>query len=259
MSETFFVNIVSIFPEFFDGPIGVSLPGRALESGRLSMKVYDPRDFLAPGERVDDYPFGGGPGMVMKAEPVIAAVESISPERRGAVLVMSASGERFTQRRAEELAQGAGITLVCGRYEGIDQRAIEHLRALEVSVADCVLAGGEAAALVVLESVVRLLPGVMGNVESAREESYVMGLLEYPQYTRPRVVRGLEVPEVLLSGDHAAVARWRRGQAIVRTAARRPDLIAQAVKSGLVSEEELEELGISLSLPPQIAAEWGQR
>lgn len=239
MSAPFAVNIVSIFPEFFEGPLGVSLVGRAVENGTVSVEIYNPKDFVEAGARVDDYPFGGGPGMVLRAEPVVGAVEAIPAERRRRVLAMSASGIPFRQRDAAELAGAGGMTIICGRYEGVDQRAFEVSGAVEFSVGDCVLAGGEAAALVVLESTIRLLPGIMGNVESGREESHVTGLLEYPQYTRPRVVRGLEVPEVLLSGDHAAVAEWRRRRSLLKTATYRMDLLTEAVRAGLVGEEEL--------------------
>lgn len=239
MSNPFVINIVSIFPEFFESPLRVSLIGRAEEAERISIEIYNPKHFVETGERVDDYPFGGGPGMVIRAEPVVRAVESIPETRRSKVLAMSAAGRPFRQRDAEELAQGKGMTIICGRYEGVDQRALEVVGAFEYSVADCVLAGGEAAALVVVESTVRLLPGVMGNVESAADESHVAGLLEYPQYTRPRVVRGLEVPDVLLSGDHAAVAEWRRRQSLLRTASNRMDLLAASIEAGRVGEDEL--------------------
>jgi tRNA (guanine37-N1)-methyltransferase len=240
LKTAYSINIVSIFPEFFEGPLGVSLLGKARERGLISIEIHNPKDFVERGERVDDYPFGGGPGMVLRAEPVIAAVESISPDRRGKVVAMSASGRLFSQKDAEDLACGGGLTIICGRYEGVDQRAFEILGAVEYSIGDFVLAGGEAAALVVLESTTRLLPGVMGNIESAASESHADGLLEYPQFTRPRVVRGLEVPEVLLSGNHSAVADWRRRQSLLKTAAHRMDLLLDAVRRGLIGEDELQ-------------------
>jgi tRNA (guanine37-N1)-methyltransferase len=237
---TFAINIVSIFPSYFDSPLRISLIGRAIEGGLLEVVLVDPKDFLREGERVDDYPYGGGPGMIMRAEPLIEAVESIPDSRRGPVVFMSAAGYRFDQARAQKLAEGNALTVVCGRYEGVDQRAVEATGGVELSVADAVLAGGEAAALVVIEAVARLIEGTIGNRESLAEESFSGGLLEYPQYTRPRVVRELEVPAVLLSGDHQAVAKWRRRQALVRTAQRRPDLLRRAVRSELVRREELE-------------------
>ncbi len=240
MDPSFVINIVSIFPEYFESPLGVSLIGKALESKKIAVAFYDPKDFLGEGERIDDYPFGGGPGMVMRAEPVIRAVESIPESKRGRIIAMSASGRRFTQRDAEELSSGTGVTIICGRYEGIDQRALDATGAVEYSVADCVLAGGEAGALVVIESTARLLPGFMGNLESPLQESHSSGLLEFPHYTRPRVVRGMPVPEVLLSGDHGAVARWRREQSLLKTANNRKDLLARAIREGRISKEEIE-------------------
>ena len=176
---------------------------------------------------VDDAPFGGGAGMVMAPEPLFAAVEAADPVRP--LLLLSASGRRFDQTIARELAAGPGFSLVCGRYEGVDQRVADHLCDGELSVGDFVLAGGEAAALVVVEAVVRLVPGVMGNDDSALDESFTDGLLEYPQYTRPADFRGHTVPPVLLSGDHARIERWRRAQALRRTLTRRPDLLTQPV------------------------------
>lgn len=238
----FTINFVSVFPEYFDSPLRCSLVGKAVEQGLVRVRAIDPRLFMEDGERIDDYPYGGGPGMVMRAEPIIAAVESIPAGERGRVLLMSAAGIPFTQEMAEELASCDGLTLVCGRYEGIDQRAVDVLEAVEVAVSDAVLAGGEAAALVIAEATLRLVEGVVGNTESLRDESFVSGLLEYPHYTRPRVVRGLKVPEVLLSGDHGAIARWRRDQAILRTASRRPDLLERAIEAGNVGRDEVARL-----------------
>ena len=193
--------------------------------GILDLRLHDPRDHTDDRHRtVDDAPFGGGPGMVMRPEPLFAAVESAQPPRP--LLLLSASGRRFDQAMARELGGGDGFSLVCGRYEGVDQRVADHLCDGEVSVGDVVLAGGEAGALVMIEAVTRLLPGVMGNDASADEESFADGLLEYPQYTRPAAYRGWEVPEVLRSGDHARIAEWRRASARRRTADRRPDLLA---------------------------------
>jgi len=221
----FRVDVFSIFPEWFAGPLDASLLGRARADGVLDVRVHDPRDHTADRHRsVDDAPYGGGAGMVMTPGPLFAAVEAVAPARP--LLLLTPSGDRFDQRRARALAGGAGFSLVCGRYEGVDQRVADHLCDGEVSVGDYVLAGGEAAAAVVIDAVARLLPGVMGNEASATEESFSAELLEYPHYTRPAEFRGYEVPEVLRTGDHDRVARWRRAQALRRTLARRPELLA---------------------------------
>ena len=218
------VDVFSIFPEYLAGPLGLSLLGRARERGLLDVRVHDPRDWAADRHRsVDDTPFGGGAGMVMMPEPLFAAVEATVPPRP--LLLLSASGRRFDQTAARELAASGGFSLLCGRYEGVDQRVADHLCDGELSVGDFVLAGGEAAALVVVEAVTRLVPGVMGNDESASDESFTDGLLEYPQYTRPAEFRGHGVPDVLRSGDHSRIARWRRARALERTLERRPDLL----------------------------------
>ncbi|HTL87405.1 MAG TPA: tRNA (guanosine(37)-N1)-methyltransferase TrmD [Acidimicrobiia bacterium] len=218
------IDVFTIFPEYLDTPLRVSLLGRAQETGLLDVRLHDPRDDTNDKHRsVDDEPFGGGAGMVMTPEPLFAAVERVDPARP--LFLLSASGRRFDQACARELAAGDGFSLICGRYEGVDQRVADHLCDDELSVGDFVLAGGEAAALVVIEAVTRLLPGVMGNADSARDESFNDSLLEYPQYTRPAVFRGWEVPEVLRSGDHGRIAAWRAEQARERTRARRPELI----------------------------------
>jgi tRNA (guanine37-N1)-methyltransferase len=218
------IDVFSIFPEYLEPPLRVSLLGRARETGLLDVRLHDPRDDTTDRHRsVDDEPFGGGAGMVMTPEPLFAAVERVAPPRP--LFLLSASGRRFDQTCARELAAGDGFSLICGRYEGVDQRVADHLCDDELSVGDFVLAGGEAAALVVIEAVVRLLPGVMGNAESARDESFNESLLEYPQYTRPAVFRGWEVPEVLRSGDHGRIAAWRAEQARQRTRERRPELL----------------------------------
>ncbi|MER3396363.1 MAG: tRNA (guanosine(37)-N1)-methyltransferase TrmD [Acidimicrobiia bacterium] len=261
LNPRFTLNIVSIFPQYFDGPLDVSLVGRARERGVVHVSILNPKDFVEAGQRVDDYPYGGGAGMVVRAEPVIRAVESIPSSRRGRILAMSAAGRPFRQSEAEELSRSSAVTIICGRYEGIDQRAFELLGAEEFSVVDCVLAGGEAAALVVAEATIRLIPGVMGNLESAEDESHVTGVLEYPHYTRPRVIRGLEVPPVLVSGDHDAVARWRREQSLLKTARYRMDLLSKAIKAGLVSPDEakwLEEQGIRLAGPARLSEAHGK-
>ena len=223
------VDVFTIFPEYLAGPLGTSLLGRARERGLLDLRVHDIRDWTDDRHRsVDDTPFGGGAGMVMTPGPLFAAVEAVEPPRP--LLLCAAAGRRFAQPMAQELAAGQGFSLLCGRYEGVDQRVADHLCDGEISVGDYVLAGGEAAALVVIEAVARLVTGVMGNEESADQESFagaaeVGALLEYPQYTRPAEFRGWSVPEVLRSGDLGRVDRWRRAQALRRTLERRPDLL----------------------------------
>ena len=226
------IDVFSIFPEFFSGPFDASLLGRARANGLLDLRLHDPRDFATDRHRtVDDTPYGGGAGMVMTPGPIFEAVEAADPPRP--LFLLAASGRRFDQALARDLAAGPGFSLLCGRYEGVDQRVADHLCDGELSVGDFVLAGGEAAAVIVVDAVARLVPGVMGNDESGGEESFSgtweggsvgTPLLEYPQYTRPLEFRGHEVPEVLRSGDHAKVARWRRTQSLRRTLERRPDL-----------------------------------
>ena len=219
------IDVFSAFPEYFETPLRASLLGRARERNLLDVRVHDLREYATDRHRsLDDAPFGGGAGMVMLPEPLFAAVESVQPPRP--LLLLSAAGERFAQPRAAQLAAAPGFSLLCGRYEGVDQRVAEHLCDGELSIGDYVTAGGEVAALVVIEAVTRLVPGVMGNAESATDESHVDGLLEYPHYTRPAEFRGWAVPEIVRSGDHARVDRWRRAQALHRTRARRPDLLA---------------------------------
>jgi tRNA (guanine37-N1)-methyltransferase len=212
------VDVFTIFPGFFAGALETSLLGRARERGLLDVRLHDPRDWTSDRHRA----VGGGAGMVMMPEPLFAAVEAVDPPRP--LWLLSAAGRRFDQALARELAGGAGFSLLCGRYEGVDQRVADHLCDGELSVGDYVLAGGEAAALVVIEAVARLVPEVMGNEASAGDESFADGLVEYPQYTRPAQFRGWSVPEVLRSGDHGRIARWRRAQALRRTLERRPDL-----------------------------------
>ena len=234
----FRIDVFTIFAEYLEGPLDVSLVGKARAAGDVDVRLHDPRNATTDKHRsVDDEPFGGGAGMVMMPGPLFDAVEAAEPARP--LLLLSASGRRFSQRIAEELAAGDGFSLVCGRYEGVDQRVADHLCDGELSVGDFVLAGGEAAALIVIEAVVRLRPGVMGNAASASEESFSDSLLEYPQYTRPASFHGWEVPEVLRSGDHGRIARWRHAQALRRTLARRPDLLARpltAAEQGLLDE-----------------------
>jgi tRNA (guanine37-N1)-methyltransferase len=224
------VDVVSIFPEYL-APLGLSLPGKAQAAGLLDVHVHDLRGWAHDRHRtVDDTPYGGGAGMVMRPEPWGEALDELVEDPHGTVLVVpTPSGSLFTQRTAAELATTERLVFACGRYEGIDQRVLEHaatrMPVREVSLGDYVLNGGEAAALVVIEAVVRLLPGFMGNADSLVEESHAGGLLEYPVYTRPPTWRGLDVPSVLLSGDHGAIAAWRQEQSVRRTAERRPDLL----------------------------------
>lgn len=227
------IDVFTIFPEYLAGPLAASLLGRARDRGLLDLRVHDLRDWSEDRHRsVDDPPFGGGAGMVMTPGPIFAAVEAVVPPRP--LLLCSAAGRPFDQAFARDLADGEGFSLLCGRYEGVDQRVADHLCDGEVSVGDVVLAGGEVASLVVVEAVARLVPGVMGNEESGAEESFSDGLLEYPHYTRPAEFRGWAVPEVLRSGDHGRVRRWRRAEALRRTLQRRPDLLGRP----LVAEEE---------------------
>jgi tRNA (guanine37-N1)-methyltransferase len=224
------IDVITIFPELFDPFRDTSLIGQARSEGRIAFEAHDLRDWTRDRHRtVDDTPFGGGPGMVMKPEPLVEAIEALAGVKgersRTRVILMSPQGVRFNQREAVRLARFDHLVLVCGRYEGVDQRAIELAVDEELSVGDYVLAGGEVAALVVIEATTRLVPGVMGNPESVQRESFEQDLLEGPQYTRPAVFRGLEVPAVLRSGHHEEIARWRAEQARARTRERRPDLI----------------------------------
>ena len=220
---TWRVSVLTLFPAMFPGPIGQSLAGRALQTGLWSLDVTNIRDFADDRHRtVDDTPFGGGPGMVLRADIVDAAVHAVADGRP--VLCLTPRGRRLTQADARRFAAAPGVILLCGRYEGVDQRVIEARAMDEISIGDYVLSGGELAAMVLLDSVVRLLPGVIGAAESALDESFSAGLLEYPQYTRPADWQGRRVPEVLLSGHHAAVAAWRRAEAERITRDRRPDL-----------------------------------
>ena len=237
------IDVFTIFPGLVEAFTGASLVGKAAADGDLDLRVHDLRAQATDVHRsVDDAPFGGGAGMVFLPGPVFDSVEAVGPPRP--LLLLGPGGRRLDQAYAAELASLDGFSLLCGRYEGVDERVHEHLVDGEVSIGDYVLAGGEVAAMVVIEAVGRLVPGVMGNEASVEDESFSTGLLEYPQYTRPAEFRGWEVPEVLRSGDHARVARWRRAQAIARTIQRRPDLIAAR---GGVSDEErswLEEFGL---------------
>lgn len=221
------IDILTIFPEYFSGVLSTSLLGKAIARGTLDVRLHQLRDYTTDKHRtVDDTPYGGGHGMVMKIEPLVTALEAISPPDAHRIL-FSARGHRFTQQVAQRLAGLESLVLVCGRYEGVDERIEDYVHE-QLCIGDYVLSGGEAAAAVVIDAVSRLVPGVIGNEGSLHEESFSAGMLEYPQYTRPEVFRGKRVPDVLLSGNHAEVARWRREAAAATTAARRPDLLAPA-------------------------------
>jgi tRNA (guanine37-N1)-methyltransferase len=218
-------TVLTLFPEMFPGPLGVSLAGKALASGRWTLEARDIRAAATDRHRsVDDTPAGGGPGMVLRADVLAAAIDAADVAPKRPRLLMSPRGRPLTQSRAEELAGGPGPLIVCGRFEGIDQRVIEGRRLEEISIGDYVLSGGEIAAMALIDACVRLLPGVMGKLASGTDESFSDGLLEYPQYTRPQEFEGQPIPEILLSGDHARVAAWRRAEAEALTQARRPDL-----------------------------------
>ena len=225
-------QILTTFPGIVEGVAGESILGRAVKKGLIDVEALNIRDFTSDRHRTtDDAPFGGGPGMVMKCEPVFEAVEALISRaggRKPRVLLMTPVGRRFDQSLAEELARESHLIFVCGRYEGVDERICEHLVTDEVSIGDYVLTGGELAAMVVVDSVARLLPGVLGDESSPESESFSSGLLEYPQYTRPAEFRGHKVPEVLLSGNHEEIRKWRRAQALERTLKRRPDLLETA-------------------------------
>ena len=223
---SFSADIITLFPELFPGPLGASVLGRGAGQGLWSLRLTQLRDFAVGRHRnVDDTPAGGGAGMVLRADVLAAAIDSVShqndPRPR---LLMSPRGRPLTQARARALAAGPGAVIVCGRFEGVDERVIEARNLEEISIGDYVLAGGEVAAMVLLEAVVRLLPGVLGAEESIGEESFETGALEYPHYTRPALFEGREIPAVLTGGDHARVARWRAEQSEALTRARRPDL-----------------------------------
>jgi tRNA (guanine37-N1)-methyltransferase len=237
------IDVFSIFPEMVDAAAGESVIGRGRRDGHLDIRVHDLRATTTDVHgTVDDAPFGGGAGMVMMPEPLFGAVEAVQPPRP--LLYLSPAGRTFDQRMAHELSESGGFSLLCGRYEGIDERVREHLVDGEVSVGDVVLAGGEVGALLIIEAVGRLVPGVLGNATSTDDESFADGLLEYPHYTRPADFRGWTVPDVLRSGDHAKVARWRTAQALRRTIDRRPDLIEARGGISTADQELLDEFGL---------------
>jgi tRNA (guanine37-N1)-methyltransferase len=230
-------DIVTIFPAMIEQPLAAGIIGRAIDRGTLDVKVRDLRDFTTDRHRVvDDVPYGGGPGMVLKPDPIFRALEAIEAERGGplTVILTSPQGRRFTQAEAQRLSGVAHVVLLCGRYEGFDDRVRERVTE-ELSIGDYVLTGGELPALVVLDAVARFVPGVVGDERSVAEDSFARGLLDFPQYTRPPEIDSLRVPEVLLSGNHAEIRRWRKREALSRTLDRRPDLLDDAV----LDEEEM--------------------
>jgi tRNA (guanine37-N1)-methyltransferase len=228
------IDIFTLFPEMFQGPFNFSILKRAIDHGLVSMNIHNIRDYTHDKHHtVDDYAYGGGAGMILKPEPIFEAVESIKSNIKPEigelpVILLTPQGRLFSQQIAQELSAYSHLILICGRYEGVDERVREHLVTDEISIGDYVLSGGELAAMVVVDTVVRLLPGVLGSEASLMEDSHVDGLLEYPQYTRPVEYRGWSVPEVLLSGNHAQIAKWRREQSIQRTSERRPELLDKA-------------------------------
>jgi tRNA (guanine37-N1)-methyltransferase len=221
-------HLLTIFPDFFEGPFRHGVVARAAQAGALEFRIHDLRNWTHDVHRtVDDRPFGGGEGMLMKAEPIFDAVESIFPERtpKQKVILLSAQGRKFTQQMSRELSQVEELLLICGRYEGVDERVAERLADDEISIGDYVLSGGELAAAVVIDTVARLLPGVLGNEDSSINESFTEGILDCPQWTRPAEFRGWKVPDALLSGHHAEIAKWRKQAALEKTARLRPDLL----------------------------------
>lgn len=232
-------DIITIFPEIFHAYLRESILKRALQNGLIDVKVYNLRDFTTDRHKtVDDYPYGGGPGMVMKIEPIYNAVHAIKADGlERLVIMLSPQGKIFNQAKAEEMSkEKRRIVFICGRYEGIDERVRESLVDEEISIGDYVMTGGELAALVIIDSIARLIPGVLGDAESVKEESFTWGLLDYPHYTRPSEFMGMKVPDVLLSGNHREIYRWRRKEAIVRTLHKRPELL----KNAKLSDEDIE-------------------
>jgi tRNA (guanine37-N1)-methyltransferase len=226
------IDILTLFPNMFSGPFDESIVKRAIDNNIVSIVIHNLRDWgLGKHKTVDDYPFGGGSGMVMKPEPLFEAIEAIKAQDSDSpapVILLTPQGRVFNQKIAAELANFTRLIFICGHYEGVDERVREHLATDELSIGDYVLTGGELAAMLVIDAVTRQLPGVLGSEESAGDESHTTGLLEYPQYTRPQAYRNWEVPQVLISGNHAQIARWRREQSILRTFMRRPDLFDKA-------------------------------
>lgn len=226
------INIITIFPDMFTAPFNHSIMKRAQEKKLLTIETVNPRDFAQDKHQmVDDYPFGGGAGMVLKPEPMFAAVESLKTSGKKRVLLMCPSGQPFTQEKAKELAQYDELIFLCGHYEGFDARITDNLVDEAISIGDYVLTGGEIPAMVVIDAVARMLNGVLGSGESAIGDSFYNGLLEYPQYTRPREFRGMSAPEILLSGDHAKIKKWRHNESLKKTFLNRPDLLEKTTLS----------------------------
>lgn len=222
------IHVLSLFPDMFSGVFGASILKKAQEKGAVNLEVTDIRTFSGnKHNQVDDYPYGGGAGMVLKPEPMFSAVEAITAGKQPRIILMCPQGERFTQKKAEELAKETELVFLCGHYEGYDERIRQHLVTDEISIGDFVLTGGELGAMTVIDSVVRLLPGVLGQEDSHIQDSFSTGLLEHPHYTRPAEFRGMKVPDVLLSGNHAKIDQWREEQSLKRTFERRPDLLEQ--------------------------------
>lgn len=220
------IDIVTLFPNMFSSPFDESIIRRAIDKNLVEIVLHNLRDYgLGKHHIVDDYPYGGGAGMVLMPDPIFTAVEAIERKPDTPVILLTPQGKLFNQKIAEEMAAYPGFVLICGRYEGVDERVREHLSTDEISIGDYVLTGGELAAMVIVDAVVRQISGVLGSEESAKDDSHSTGFLEYPQYTRPQTFRGWEVPSVLLSGNHAEIEKWRHEQAVERTIARRPDLI----------------------------------
>ncbi|MFC2032518.1 tRNA (guanosine(37)-N1)-methyltransferase TrmD [Chloroflexota bacterium] len=246
------IDILNLFSKMFNGPFGDSIIKRAIDRKLVSINLYNIRGYTHDKHRtVDDYPYGGGAGMVLKPEPIFEAVEAIkaklSRKKEGdpPIILLSPQGRLFTQQVAQELVQHTHLILICGHYEGVDERVREHLTTDEISIGDYVLSGGEVAAMVVVDAMVRLLPGVLGSEESPQDDSHVNGLLEYPQYTRPGVYRKWPIPQVLLSGNHAEIDKWRHEQALQRTLERRPDLLDETANLSEEDRQILERLKAS--------------
>ncbi|MDI9570311.1 MAG: tRNA (guanosine(37)-N1)-methyltransferase TrmD [Pseudomonadota bacterium] len=258
-------DILTLFPEMFVSPFAGSILGKARDRGLIDIRIHDIRGYAPGRHRVtDDAPYGGGGGMVMKVEPLALALEALAmPPEAGPVILLSPQGAPFCQEIAAELAVCERISLICGHYEGVDERVREHLADRELSIGDYILTGGELAAMVVVDAVARLIPGVLGNSESARKDSFAAGLLEYPQYTRPQRYRGWAVPEVLVNGNHREIETWRRRQSLLRTWRRRPDLLDRADLSeddrSFLGELETTEEGPREDLPEGRRRDRGRR
>ena len=223
------IDIVTLFPSMFNGPFAESIIKKAIDRQLVTIAIHNLRDYTWDKHHiVDDYPFGGGPGMVLKAEPIFAAVEAIKGEEEVPVILLTPQGRLLCQEIVEQLASYERIIFICGHYEGVDERVREYLLSDEISIGDYVLSGGELAAMVLVDAVVRQLPGALGSEASLEQDSHTTGLLQYPQYTRPQVYQGWEVPAVLVSGNHAQIAKWRREQSVLRTLRRRPDMLEKA-------------------------------